>query len=128
MNINDQKELLEGILNLSKHTKNKENSIDLPYIVSEINKKIGNSDVLDSENNFFLGEDGSFDIDALSKYSQSMGLDPIDLVEFAFNELQNLKSFSHNGQKIDLSKSNKIFQDAKRQFEEYKKSEDINNF
>lgn len=123
MNINEQKEFIEGILNYHKYKENEKDKIDLPSIMSQLSEKLGTSNSTE-----FVREDGLLDVDALSQYSENIGMEPIDIVEFAFDELQNLKSFSHLGQTVDLSSANERLEYAKKQFKEYKKSEDINNF
>ena len=125
MNINDQKEFLDSILNLSKHTKEKKD-YDMSEVMLGLSDKLSN-DSFNQAMQHFTNEDSTLNIDKVSEYCLSVGLDPIDLVEYVFDQVQQHQS-GHPAGNIDLSKSNQIFQQVKKQFEEYKKSEDINNF
>jgi len=134
MDINDQKEFLDGILNLHKHDQNQDSGYSINSIIQELNRKI-NSDKktsergldVDLDESIFL-KDGSIDIENLFKCTEELDIDPIDIVEYCVNQIQSLGQFSHFGQTIDFSSANSKFQELKKQFEEYKKSEDINNF
>lgn len=128
MEINDQKELLEGILNHSKYVSG-DQEYDAASIMNEIGKGLeGELDFNLMKDNPLMNQDGSMDIDLFTEYSQKLGLEPIDIVEYIMNTIQQQGSFTHMGQTIDLSSANELFATTKKQFKEHKKSEDINNF
>lgn len=128
MEINDQKEFLEGVLNHSKYVSG-DQGYDAASIMNEIGKGLeGNLDFNLMKDNPLMNQDGSINIDLFTKYAQNLGLDPIDIVEYIMDTIQQQQSFTHMGQTIDLSSANELFAKTKKQFEEHKKSEDINNF
>jgi len=112
MHINDQKEFLEGVLNHSKYVSG-DQGYDSASIMNEIGKGLeGNLNFNLMKDNPLMNQDGS----------------TIDIVEYIMNNIQKQQSFTHMGQTIDLSSANELFSKTKKQFEEHKKSEDINHF
>ena len=125
MNEKEQKEFLDGILNYGKHIK--ENDINLTKIFKEVNENLNLNKINKNEPEIF-DQDGYFNMDLLFEYSKQIGVEPIDFVAYCFDKVQSLGSFSHLGQTVDFSNATDTLNKFKKQFEEYKKSEDINNF
>jgi len=127
MKLEDQKEFLDYIMNY--HKRAKDSKINLNEVVNNINKQMKSQLGENKMNlNVFFDSKGFFDVDAFCDFSKTLDLEPIDIFDYIVNKVQDKQSFTHMGQTIDFSSANDFFDKAKKKFEEYKKSEDINNF
>lgn len=126
MNKKDQKQILEAMLNRPKYSEEKD-LVDFSSIFSEVSKKLRkDGDSIDLES--FLSSDNSLNIDTVMDTLLDSGIEPIDFVEFLCHKMSDMQSFSHMGSTVDLTQAKDLFDITKKQFEEHKKSEDINDF
>jgi len=121
MNIHSQKEFINDIMSMGKSFKSSEHQDFYFSTVSDFS----------SETFKTLGISGSikdFDIDSMFKTCEEQGVEPIEIIDWAFDMLSKCPTINTGGQEIDMSSSNDILQDLKSKFSGHQDSQDINKF
>lgn len=123
MNDHEKKEFINDIMNFGDSFEDKmytdfcKNTTD--EFKSEVIKNILGEDVDPSQFNYSY--------EGLMEYCKQGNIDPMELIDWAFNMISAQDDIVVQGHKLELSKASNILSELKEKFKQYKKSEDINN-
>ena len=123
MNIEEQKEFIRSLLSY----KDKIDSDRDSFMINSFESEIANT-FKESFPDLQFDKDYEFNVEDLFSLAEEYGEDPINYIKYMFEMFQGVGEIEHNNQKIDFSNSIDIFETAKENFKEHKKSEDIKNF
>jgi len=123
MNIEEQKEFIRSLLSY----KDKIDSDRDSFMINSFESEIANT-FKESFPDLQFDKDYEFNVEDLFSLAEEHGEDPINYIKYMFETFQGVGEIEHNNQKIDFSNSMDIFETAKENFKEHKKSEDIKNF
>jgi hypothetical protein len=123
MNIEEQKEFIRSLLSY----KDKIDSDRDSFMINSFESEIANT-FKESFPDLQVDKDYEFNVEDLFSLAEEHGEDPINYIKYMFKMFQGVGEIEHNNQKIDFSTSMDIFETAKENFKDHKKSEDIKNF
>ena len=123
MNIHEQKEFIKDLMSMDESFKDPMHKDFYKKSVSDFNK--GLSDHFKQAGLPDIS-DAKFDMNELMEMCKDADIEPIEMIDWAFNMVASAGTIEVAGQTIDLSKAKDALAEYKEKFKSFKDQEDIN--